>query len=61
MPEAPTVVYNLVVRAVHAYAQAGQYTVTVSARNAVGQVQAALQVDIVGIDDYSLLLPLITR
>ena len=53
--------YNLIVRAVHAYTQAGQYNVTVTARNAAGQVQAALQVNIRGADDGSIFLPLITR
>ena len=53
----PTAVYNLLVRAVHTYAQAGQYDVTVTAHNAAGQVQATLPVNIRG----PLFLPLVTR
>ena len=57
----PDAVDNLTVRATHAYVQPGQYTVTVTARNAAGEVRATLEVNIRATADSAIFLPVITR
>ncbi len=59
--ESPDAMNNLTVRATHFYAQPGQYTVTVTARNAAGEVRATLDVNIRATADSAIFLPVITR
>jgi hypothetical protein len=59
--ESPDAVNNLIVRATHSYAQPGQYTVTVTARNTAGEVRATLEVNIRETADSAIFLPVVTR